>query len=60
MSDGTKVTATDLTTGESESQTIKDDFILITDGRCYLAHAAVHANGTKVLTVKVRGAKEGQ
>lgn len=51
---GTRVTATDLDTGESDSIEIRDNHVLICDGRAYLAHEARHANGTTVLTIKLR------
>lgn len=54
MATGTKVTALDLESGESESTTIVDDYVLICDGRVYLDGVAAHANGTTVLTLKTR------
>lgn len=56
MATGTKVTALDLESGESESTTIVDDYVLICDGRVYLDAVAAHANGTTVLTLKTRAA----
>lgn len=50
---GTVVTAVDLATGYSETITIRDDFVVITDGRARLTSRQVHANGTAQLTVKV-------
>jgi hypothetical protein len=50
----TRVTCTDLVTGESESQDIRDDYVLVTDGRCYLAHVQTYPkSGTTVLTLKM-------
>ena len=49
---GTRVTAKDISTGESDSVELLDDYILITDGKCELTHTQVYANGTHVLTVK--------
>lgn len=46
------MTATDISTGESDSVDLLDDYILITDGKCELTHTQVYANGTHVLTVK--------
>lgn len=53
MSDqGTRVTATDVSTGESESVVIENDFIVITDGTRYLDGVQVYGNGTTVVTIK--------
>lgn len=54
MSDhpGTEVTCRDLLTGESETQTIKNDWIIICDGAYDLHHVSSYANGTAVITVK--------
>lgn len=49
-----RVTVEDLETGERESRDVADDFVLITAGRHYLDETARHANGTVVLTIKVR------
>jgi hypothetical protein len=49
---GTRVTAEDIATGEGESKVIRDDYVLITDGRVYLHHRQVYKNGTVVLTIK--------
>lgn len=49
---GTRVTCRDLETGEEETAEIKDDYIIVTDGRCYLDGVQVYANGTVVLTIK--------
>ena len=51
---GTRVTCTDVDTGESDSAVITDDYVLITDGSVYLDSVQQHANGTTVLTVKHR------
>ena len=51
---GTKVTCTDVETGESESAVITNDYIVICDGDRYLDHVQQHANGTVVLTIKRR------
>jgi hypothetical protein len=50
--DGTRVTAVDLTNGGSESQTIRDDYVLVCDGSAHLDSVQVHGNGTHVITVK--------
>lgn len=49
-----KVTVTDVLAGESAERTIEDNYILVTAGRYYLDGIVKHANGTVVLTVKVR------
>ena len=54
---GTRVTCTDVDTGESESAVIENDYVLICDGNRYLHGIVTHANGTVVLTVK---RKEGK
>ena len=51
---GTKVTCTDVDTGESESAVIVNDYIVICDGDRYLDHVQQYANGTVVLTIKRR------
>ncbi len=56
---GTYVTALDPETGQHDEKFICDDYVLITDGRVYLDSRQVHDNGTVVLTVKRRSAKEG-
>lgn len=52
MSNGTEVTCRDKSTGESESITLIDDHVLITDGRVYVSSIVAHANGTQTITVK--------
>lgn len=49
---GTKVTATDVETGESDSVTIRDNYVVICDGSAVLTHTQVNANGTHVVTIK--------
>lgn len=51
---GTQVTCRDVQTGQTGSKTIRDDYLLVTDGRCYLDGIQRHANGTTVLTIKTR------
>lgn len=51
---GTRVTAEDVDTGESESKVITNDYILVCDGDRYLDQVVRHANGTHILTVKRR------
>jgi hypothetical protein len=52
VADGTRVTCEDVTTGEKETTVIKDNYVVITDGRYYVAHQNLHANGTAVITLK--------
>lgn len=55
MSEAIKVTVSDPDTGEELAQQIlDDDYVLICAGNRYLHHVNAHANGTVVLTVKVR------
>jgi hypothetical protein len=52
---GTRVTCTDLDSGESEECEITDDYVIVTDGRCYVSHIQVYPkSGTSVLTLKMR------
>lgn len=51
---GIRVTVEDLETGETASREVDDDYVLVTAGRHYLDGIVRHANGTTVLTVKVR------
>jgi hypothetical protein len=50
---GIRVTVTDLDSGESESQEIEDNYLIITAGRCYVAHEQRYpGKGTTILTIK--------
>ena len=49
-----EVTVRDPETGETQTATVTDDYILITAGSCYLDGIQTYANGTRVLTVKGR------
>ncbi len=49
-----RVTVTDEETGETAERTIDNDYVLVTAGRHYLDGVVRYANGTVVLTVKVR------
>lgn len=51
---GTRVTAEDLATGESETVEFTDDYVVTTDGTCEGAHTTVYASGTHVITIKGR------
>jgi hypothetical protein len=53
-SEGTKVTAQDVATGDNESVVIVNDYVCTTDGTCHVAHVQAFANGTHVLTIKGR------
>lgn len=64
MSDGsgTQVTAHNIDNpAETESKVIKDDYNLVCDGDCYVAHVQVYPkSGTHVITVKnVGGERPG-
>jgi len=55
---GTRVTCTDEDTGESDTKHVENDFLLVTDGTCYLASAQHYpTKGTTVLTVKMEPPK---
>lgn len=47
-----RITVTDTENGDTETQEITDDYVVIVAGSYYLAHANKHANGTHVLTIK--------
>lgn len=53
----TQVTCLDPDSGETETQTIEDDWLVVCDGDYYLHHVTQHMNGTAVITVK-RGRKD--
>lgn len=57
MSDGkgTKVTAEDLDSGDTEIRVIHDNYVLVTDGDCHLAGVQKHEDGTHVITVRNAG-----
>jgi 5S rRNA maturation endonuclease (ribonuclease M5) len=52
MSEGITVTVLNHDTGESESRTIKDDWIIICDGAYDVSHIQKYSNGTVILTLK--------
>ena len=56
MSDkGIKVTATDLETGRTETQTIQDDFVILVAGNRYVSSVQHHPKaGTTVISIKTR------
>ncbi len=49
-----EVTVRDTETGDSETATITNDYIVIVAGTCHVAGTQTHANGTHVLTIKGR------
>lgn len=51
---GTRVTATDVETGESESAVIENNYIVIVDGDRYVSGTKLYSNGTAVITIKKR------
>lgn len=51
---GIRVTVEDLQTGETESTVIRDDYVCVCAGTCYVEHTNVYGTGTHVLTVKGR------
>lgn len=55
---GIRVTVTDLGTGESETQEVWDDYVIVTAGSCEVANIQTYpTKGTHVLTIKGRKAK---
>lgn len=55
MPEGTRVTCEDIATGESESVVIRDDYVVITDGKRYVANTQLHGGaGTAVITIKTK------
>ena len=52
MAQGSRVTVEDIETGEKETKVIKDDWIVVCDGRYYPSNFTTYANGTAVITVK--------
>lgn len=54
-----RVTVEDLETGDSESQEIENDYIIVCAGSCHVAHIQSYpTKGTQILTIKGRGAAE--
>ncbi len=53
VSEGTRITATDVQTGETQTQVIRDDYCLITDGRMEVSTFQRYANGTVQITLKL-------
>lgn len=50
---GTRVTCEDIETGETESQVIENNYVVITDGRAFVDGVQHYpGTGTTVLTIK--------
>lgn len=49
-----EVTVRDTETGDTETQTVEDDYVVVCAGTCHLTHTQTSANGTHVLTIKGR------
>lgn len=49
-----EVTVRDTETGDTETQTIANDYVLVTAGTCWIAHIQVSGPGTHTITVKGR------
>lgn len=55
---GTEVTSRDLDAGQSQTVTIKDDYVLVTDGDCTVTGVQSYPeSGTHVITVRNVGGK---
>lgn len=55
---GIEVTVRDTETGDTETQTVDNDVLVITAGTCYVDHIADYpTKGTQVYTVKGRGGR---
>lgn len=60
MAEGTRVTCEDLATGQTDSRDIKDNYVVTTDGRCYVDGIQHYpGTGTTVLTIKMRPVSNG-
>jgi len=49
-----EVTVRDTQTGETETMTIENDYVIVTAGSCYVATTQVYGTGTTSLTIKGR------
>lgn len=55
---GIRVTVTDLETGDTESQEVWNDYVIVTAGSCHVANIQDYpTKGTHVLTIKGRRSK---
>lgn len=53
-----EVTVKDTETGESETQTIENDVVVITAGTCFVDHVADYPGaGTQIYTIKGRSGR---
>jgi hypothetical protein len=52
-----RVTVTDLESGDTETQEITDDVLVIVEGRCQVGGVQSYANGTQVWTIKNAGGR---
>lgn len=50
---GTRVTATNLATGESQTVELRDDYVVVCDGDRYVDGMQIYGNGTVVVTLKL-------
>ena len=54
---GTEVTCRDVDTGESETQRIENDYLVVCDGNRYIDGVQAYpGTGTHIITIKVRAA----
>lgn len=51
-----EVTVRDTETGDTETQVIENDYVIVVAGSCHVNGIQTYANGTHVLTVKGRSA----
>lgn len=54
-----EITVRDTETGDTETKTITDDYVIITAGRHYVAHRQAYRSGTHQLTVKIDRSGDG-
>lgn len=52
MTRGTRVTSEDIETGETLVREIVDDYVVVTDGRYFVAYVTQFKNGTVQITLK--------
>ena len=53
MASGTRVTCEDIETGETDSQVIENNYVVITDGNTHVSDVQHYpGTGTTVLTIK--------
>jgi len=49
-----EVTVHDTETGRSDTTTLENNYLLVTEGTCEMTHLQAYANGTHVITIKGR------